>query len=268
MRTALLPYLAALFVCTTSFKAQAAPRFNGSTGYEFVNNMASVAINVGMIDNTASKSGTGTLLVKLYATKTPYNGGSISGNIVGSFKLDQIKAGQFYRDLHQVVPYVPPTANGTYFMTITLLEYQQNGYVVVDHRNMPNTATLGPLKNFVLERPWRWQTNYATGTMDIEVGKISHREARTTGTLKIAQWATVAPYHGGNLTGFEIGSFTKDGLLPGYTYTALKSTVKFTPPPDGTYFVSLVLGEWQNGAYRTVDFLTTSEATTFKKPVP
>lgn len=268
MRIALLPLLAAVLVWTTSLTAEAAPRFNGFNDYEFVGNMASVAINVGMIDNSAGKGGTGSLLVKLYATKTLYSGGSISGAVVGSFKLDPLKAGQVYRDLHKVVPYEPPTVKGTYYMTLALLEFQVNGYAVVDYRNLKNTATLAPLKTFTIEGPWLWQTNTAAGTMDLGIGKISHRRTAATGTLKLSQWATVAPYHGGELNGYEIGSITKDKLESGYSYTGLKQMLKFTPPPDGTYFVTLMLSEFQNGAYRMVDYLKNAEAYTFKKPVP
>jgi hypothetical protein len=249
------------------FPTSAAPRFNGSTGYEFLNNMASVAISVGMIDNTTPKAGTtGTLMVKLYATTTPYTGGSINGYVVGSFKLDQLKAGQFYRDLRKVVPYVAPSAKGSYYMTLTLLEYGTNGYSIVDYRNMKNTAALGPLKTFTLTGPWRWQTSYTAGTVAIEVAKVSHRRQGKTGTLKVSVWATDTPHRGGGITGHQIGFFTKDGLESGYSYTGLKQTVKFSPPPDGTYFITLALAEWDDGAYRIVDYITSSEASTFKRP--
>lgn len=264
MRSVLLASLTAFLIPVTG--TGASPRFNGSSGYEFVNNMASLAISTGMIDNSAGKASTGTLQVKLWATSSLYQGGTISGHLLASYKLEPLKAGQFYRDVRKVVPYTPPSVKGTYFITLTLSEYTGSGYVIVDYRNMKNTATLGPLKSFTISGPWRWQTNYASGTLAIEVAKISHRRTGHTGTLKVSVWATDTPYRGGNLQGHQIGFVTKAALESGYSYSNLKTTVTFSPPPDGTYFISLVLSEFDDGAYRVVDYITSSEAATFKRP--
>lgn len=266
MRSVLLASLSALLLPV--IHTEAAARFNGSSGYQFVNNMASLAISTGMIDNSAGKASTGTLQVKLWATKSLYKGGSISGHLLASYKLEPLKAGQFYRDVRKVVAYTPPPVKGTYYITLTLSEYTGSGYAIVDCRNMKNTAALGPLKTFTISAPWRWQTNYVSNTMVIEAAKISHRRPGHTGTLKVSVWVTDTPYRGGNLEGHQIGFVTKEALESGYSYSNLKTTAKFSPPPDGTYFMSLVLSEFDDGAYRVVDYITSTEAATFKKPAP
>lgn len=246
--------------------ASASPRFNGSTGYQFSSNMSTVTINTGMIDNIEAKNTTGTIMVKLYATTTPYKSGAITGYTLASFKLDALKPGQFYRDLRKVVTYTAPPAKGTYYITLGLLEYDGARYVLVDHRNMSKTVALAPLELLSISSPWSWQTSYANRTVTLSVGKVSHRRTGHTGSLKIALWATETPYRGGKISGYQICSLAKAPLEPGYSYSNIKTTVPFTPPPDGTYFITLVLTESDGQSYKIVDYLTSSDAQTFNAP--
>ena len=264
MRNLALVLSVALHLLVTS--ASASPRFNGSTGYQFSGNMSTVTINAGMVDNTEGRNTTGTIMVKLYATTSPYKGGSITGYTLASFKLDALKPGQFYRDLKKVLTYTAPTAKGTYYITLGLLEYDGGRYVLVDHRNMSKPVSLAPLELLSISAPWSWQTNYANRTVALSVGKVSHRRTGHTGSLKIAIWATETPYRGGKISGYQICSLAKAPLEPGYAYTNIKTTVPFTPPPDGTYFITLVLTESDGQAYKIVDYITSSDAQTFNAP--
>lgn len=255
----ILSAVVALLVCG---QVDAKPRFNGSVGYEFVNNGESLAITTGLIDNSVSTAGTGTLQVVLWATTSPYKGGSISGKQLGTYKLTPLKAGQYYRDLRKVVTYRPPSTKGTYFITLTLSEFSNNAFGIVDYRNMPNALTLAPFKAFTMST-CSWQSNPNEGTVALSVGKISHRSKGKTGSLKISIWATDAPYRGGNLVGHSIGYVVKDGLEAGYSYTNLKLTAKYTPPPKGTYSTVWVLSQYNQGKYTIVDYITTHQFATF-----
>ena len=261
--------LPVLFIAATVAHSHAAPKFNGAMGYEWASNMSTMTLSVGMVDNTAGKNTTGTLQVKMWASKTPGNGGPVSGDLLGSFKLDPLKPGQLYRDLRKVVPYTPPSAKGTYYLVLTLVEYTgtgSTGYVMVDHRNMSKTVALGPLEKVSIAGPWKWQSNYAARTIAFEAGKISHRKTARTGSLKVSLWATKTPFRGGQIQGWQLGAVTKKGLEPGYSYTNFKTSAAFTPPPDGTYFITLMVSEYLEDGYHMMDYLTSSEAATFNAP--
>lgn len=257
-------FAAFCIVMLPALALRAAVKFDGAVSYEFANSGTSIVINTGMIEDTNKENATGTMLVKLWATTTPYRGGDISGTVIGSYKLEGIKAGQFYRDLRKVVDYTPPGAHGTYFITLTLSEFSHGHYVIVDYRNMQNAATLGPLKPFTISGPCSWKSSYEGGTIGIRVAKISHTKKGTTGSLKLAVWATLAPYRGGALNGWQLGSVIKDGLRPGYTYTDVKNTAKFTPPPEGTYYIVIVLSEFERDqVYRMETYYSIPQAVMF-----
>jgi hypothetical protein len=261
--------LVTVFALAAAISSHAAPRINGAVKYEWLNNMASMALSVGMVDNSAGTRTSGTLQVKLIASNKPGDGSPVSGHVLASFKLEPLKAGQLYRDLRKVVTYNPPPVKGTYHLVMTLTEYTgtgPTGYVMVDYRNMSKTVALGPLEKVSIAGPWRWQSNYAARTLLIEAGKISHRRAGRTGSLKISVWATATPFRGGQVRGYELGQATKKGLEPGYSYTNFKATVPFTAPPNGTYFITLMVSEYLEDGYHMMDYLTSQEAATFAKP--
>jgi hypothetical protein len=208
-------------------------------------------------------------MVKLWAMDKPYTGGSLGGYLLGSYKLNGLNPGSQYTAPQRIVTYTAPPEKKNYYICLALVEYSAStkGYVIADTRNMPNTALLGPQKKFEMVGPWTWQTSLEGGTIDMNVAKISHHRTGATGSLKLSVWASKEPYDGGTLHGYELGSVSKKALQPGYTYTNVKNVAKYTPPPDGTYFVYLVLFEFgSNEKYEIVSYLSNSKMSTFKKP--
>ncbi|MFZ4780648.1 MAG: hypothetical protein ACOYM3_35285, partial [Terrimicrobiaceae bacterium] len=139
-------------------------------------------------------------------------------------------------------------------------------YVIVDHVNLPATKSLGPLQLFTMAGPWRWQTSYEGGTVDMSVARISHTRTGMTGSLKLSVWVTAQPYRGGQLVGYEIGQVRKDPLKAGFVYTDVKNVAKFVPPPAGTYYPTLVLAESDGNQFNTVAYLSSSTPAKFTAP--
>jgi hypothetical protein len=265
MRSLLLT-ISALAVTLSLSQVQAAPKFNGSVGYAFANNGKSIVIKAGLVENTSKTATTGTPRLTVWATTKPYAGGSISGHVLGMAQLQQLKGGQYYRDLSRTVNYTAPPRQGTYFITVALSEFSDGGYGIVDYRTMPKALTLSPpapVKTMTLNGPYRWQTHPSDGTITIEAAKVSHTRKGKTGTLKISVWATDAPYRGGSLNGYQLGYFTKEGLDPGYSYTNLKRDTAFKAPPSGTYSITFALSEYQEGGYAIMDYYTLKDWATF-----
>lgn len=93
-----------------------------------------VDISVEKIENNRpSGSVSGTLRLTLWATSSPYEGGGITGYVLGRLQLAGQLSGGFYREnIQGLVPYTRPRA-GSYFTTLTLEEFSGSGWEIVSH---------------------------------------------------------------------------------------------------------------------------------------
>ena len=255
--------LCALMISATQAFADA--KITGSAKFQFSNQNTSVSFGCGGITNPSKENATGTLKVELWALDAPHAGGTISGIILGDYKLDGLNSGAGYTNVSKTLKAVVPKKRKAYYLCLTVLEYKRGAYVISDYRNFTGSTVLGPPASlFSMAGPWRWQSSPEGGTIDIEVGKISHTRTGVTGSLNLAVWATVRPYNGGNIQGFKLGEVKKEALQPGYTYTNVKNTAKYTRPPAGTYYVSIVLSEYDGGSYKIQAHLGSTTPSVFK----
>jgi len=262
MKLASLLALTTLLFATVS--APAALDLYGSSKFQFGTGNTTVTFGCGGISNPSKENATGTIMVRLWALDAPYKGGTISGKILASYKLDGLNPGAYYSPVSRTVATTLPGTRKAYYLCLTVMEYKANGYVVSDHTNFSGTTVLGPQKLFTLTGPWSWQSHGEGGIIDLAVAKISHTRSSTTGTLELAVWATKAPYKGGGINGFKLGHVKKEALKTGYTYNNVKNTAKYNRPPAGTYHITLVLSEWDGDAYKIVAYLPSSKTSTFK----
>ena len=253
-----------LLLAAMASSAHAGARFKGSTGYQVLEGNTSVLLKADSIENTSKENATGTLMMKLWACDAPYKPGTLNGQLLGSYKLDGLAPGNVYNGLKKTVPYTVPNIKRQYYIVLALVEYQSNGYVLVNYQNMPQPAVLGPSKWVEMDGPYRWQTSKEGGTVEIEVAKIKHHRPGKTGSLKLSVWATKEPYNGGTLNGYQLGVVEKKALEPGYSYTDVKNVAKYTAPPDGSYYVTIVLSEFGNNqTYSISDWFCAGTRSTF-----
>lgn len=257
--------LPALFlILFLAIHAHAAPKLAGSAGYQFGANNATVTMKCDAVSNNDAENATGTIQVRLWALDAPYKGGTISGVVLGEYKLEGLDGGMRYPDFNKTVKTNLPRTKGTFHLCLTLSEYREKGYVLTDWRNFDKQVTLSPPKLFVMEGPWNWQTNYEAGTVNMKVKKISHTRSTNTGTLRLELWACAKPYTGGTIYGVKMGSVQKQALKAGFVYSDVDNTAKLTRPKAGTYHVVLVLLEYNNDTYSIVSWLNPSTTTVFK----
>lgn len=263
-----IPALFSVFLCfaLTTLPATAALKIYGGSKFQFGSGGTTVTFGCGGINNPSKENATGTILVSLWALQSPYRGGTLSGKMLASYKLDGLNPGSYYSPVNRTVAASLPSPRQSYYICLAVSEYRSGGFSVSDYRNFDETEVLGPVPTelFSMSGPWTWRSQPEGGIIDFTVARISHNRPGATGTLKLAVWATREPYRGGPLTGYELGNVVKKALQPGYTYNDVKQTAKYQRPPAGTYYISLVLAEYDGSVYRTVAHLPASQTSTFK----
>ena len=127
MKYSLLLFL--IIFCNIELYAQS---FSGSWGYKIDGKQ--ITVYGDKINNHNNGGRSGTLKVAIYATKFPYNGGTINGYKLYEYQLDPLDAGYYYNNISNTgwCTYPP---SGSYYLTILLLEYNYN-YEIVDYVSM------------------------------------------------------------------------------------------------------------------------------------
>ena len=89
---------------------------------------------------------------------------------------------------------------------------------------------------------------------------------RTTGTLRLELWATTsAPSREAAFNGYKLAvSTTFNPLSPGYYYSNIIRTTGLTAPPDGTYWIVLVLSEFDSVNCPTADHFCIADTGIFQ----
>lgn len=108
-------------------------------GYEVDDSF--VTLNASAVRNNRDGGTSGTLRLKLWATDSPYSGGSISGYVMGEARLGELRGGYEYSNISEEVIFSEPPA-GTYWVTMTLSEYDGED-LTVDYITFDDTETFG-----------------------------------------------------------------------------------------------------------------------------
>ena len=85
----------------------------------------------------------------------------------------------------------------------------------------------------------------------------------TSGTLTLELWATNSPYTGGRLSGYVLGEGRLGELGAGRYYASPSFTRQLNLPPPGTYYVTMILTEYQ-GREVIVDYMAFDRTVTFE----
>ena len=110
-----------------------AQNFSGNWGYKIDGKYITVYGDEIMNQNNSGR--TGTLKVAVYATSYPYSGGYLNGYKLYEYQLDPLDSGYYYSDISKTgwCTYPP---DGSYSLTILLLEYSYYDYEIVDYVTM------------------------------------------------------------------------------------------------------------------------------------
>jgi len=117
--------IASLFVFTYASNV----KFEGYTSYNRYGSQ--ITLSADRVKSYKGGGKTGTLKMMLWASNRKYRGGNIRGYVVGESKLGQLIGNNYYSNLSRTVRFNPPP-RGRYYMTLTLSEYQNGRYKIVD----------------------------------------------------------------------------------------------------------------------------------------
>lgn len=99
----------------------------------------SIDIKVAKVANRASGT-SGSLRLRIWATKSRYAGGSLSGYVLGTRSLSPLQAGNYYSNISGNVAYTRPPV-GTYYTLLAVEEYTSSGWRIRDYINFSGTTT-------------------------------------------------------------------------------------------------------------------------------
>ncbi|WP_143085112.1 hypothetical protein [Pseudoalteromonas denitrificans] len=234
---------------------------SGNYSYNINGNYAT--LNVNKITNNRTGGTSGTLTIELWATASAYNGGNINGYRLASHSVGQLSGGGTFSNITSgTVSFSEPPA-GSYFMTLLVSEY---GSGIVDHGTFSDKRTFGGNdggstgSGIDMSGSFSYQIN--ANTVSLSVDEIANnRSGGKSGTLSIELWATTAAYTGGEITGYKLADYTYGQLTGGQYVTNINSgAISLSTPPAGTYHISMIVEEYNNGI---VDYGTFDETRTF-----
>lgn len=76
-----------------------------------------------------------------------------------------------------------------------------------------------------------------------------------SGTLSIELWALNSPYTGGGFNGVALASTSIGEIFGQHFLSACRYDLSFQEPPEGTWFLTLMLREWVGTGYETRDYV-------------
>ena len=246
-----------LIVVTATSYAQAGVSMSGKVGYEVNNSI--VTFTVERIDNTIAGT-SGSLSLILWATKGSSPVGE--GYELAVANLDPLSSDQYYDNISPQAYFSPPP-DGSYYLHVVLKEYGRGtvdslsmgietftgSNTDTNNSNNPTSGGSDNQNNQSLDTGISMSGNVSyevsNSIITLNVGRIDNNTTRTSGTLTLTLWATKQASPSGQ--GFNLGSVDLGELTSGEYYYNINQQAYFTSPPDGQYYLHVLLEEYGNG---------------------
>src|SRR5262249_18498666 len=130
----------------------------------------------------------------------------------------------------------------------------------------------GPFSGTALSSPKLSGDQYqiAGSQLTLKANSILNAGTGPSGSLRLELWATSVQYpsDGYSLGHYDFPYTSAYSFNPGASVSNLNQTIKFTAPPDGTYFVTSVLEEYDGTSWPYRDYSSVSAQTKFISGVP
>lgn len=212
--------------------------------------------------NNNDTGGSGTISLELWAFRYAYPKTTVGYKLAsyvaspyglaGGYSINNISSGS--------IPFTPPPP-GTWYLSVLAREYTAisgDGYTTRDWLNFTSPVRVAGganWKDIQIIGNANWQVlvgDYVALNVDQIKNSCNYG---TSASLRLDLWATKSPISSGNFTGYRFASIDLDPLSAGYTYYNLNRYASYVQPPNGAYYVTMILWEYNNGKYAMVDSL-------------
>ncbi|MBU1172885.1 MAG: hypothetical protein KKD44_25275 [Proteobacteria bacterium] len=118
-------------------------------------NRTTAKIWVERIVNNENNTTSANISLQLWVSSREYSGGALSGKMMGEYKFsDPLQSNYYYYDIEKTVDLsLPP--NGSYHVSLILLELLGSHYEIRDYVNFKDLFVLGDNEDFYLKGAWR-----------------------------------------------------------------------------------------------------------------
>jgi len=214
------------------------------------------------IYNNSSSITSGTLRLQVWATSSPYTGGTIDGYVLATKVLGQLDPGYSYDNIDDSVPYHAPPG-GYYYVTITVEEYTGSGWVIDAYNPGFGTYHLGSGHwgsgnpgGSVIPLDFDGTPSYSIFKHKVTInGYIYSTSESISDQVRVVLFASKKPYTGSKTKGYMLGTeVVGQYAFDSVGYESIDDTVPYTAPPSGTYYITLLLEEY-DGAYTVVNYV-------------
>jgi hypothetical protein len=245
---------------------------NGSITFSILGSQVTMRI-VDLVN--ASSSGTGSLLLRLWAGLDDFSGSSLVGYVMSDKVVDPLRAWQKYSLLEYSTAFSRPP-DGLFYPIVTLSEYTSSGWVLRSTRNFSSMVRIGRADGRG-RAPTSSEDDSGTvrllGTVGYELvgGRViltvdevqSLRTTGNTGALRIRFWGTRTPYSGGQVAGILLGTVNLPVLHPGQSITNVRRATRFFRPYGVTLYHVMILEEFNGAGWVRRDYRTFSTPQTY-----
>lgn len=261
-----LMFVLALVLVGAGFTAQAQNvSFTGNVGYTLDGNQ--VELRAERIVNQSPNVTTGTLHLKLRATvgPSPFSTGYdlADANLSYINGDGRLGPGASFTGIVVTRPLSAPP-DGTYYLHLYVSQFDQLN-TALDTVSFNNTRTFrsGPDVSFVGNVGYSIDGNQVR----LDADRIQNDSpSYTTGTIYLTLRATSAPGAFGDgytLARTDLSYVNGTGqIAPGGAFVGVSTTAAFTAPPDGTYYLHMVVSEFPDLTV-ALDHLTFDDTVTF-----
>ena len=109
-----------------------------------------------------------------------------------------------------------------------------------------------------------WGYNIDGNSINLYGGEVvNNNYGGTSGTLKIALYASYSQYYGGSITGYSLFEMNLGELSGGYSFNNISDYGSISRPPSGVYFMTILLLEYSYSGYEIIDYLSMDSFGTF-----
>ena len=244
---------------------------SGNVSYQISEDERTVVLKADKLSNLTSGGYSGTIRLELWAFSFPFSG-SGSGYKLASYQLGQLNGGSYFYNISSgSIAFTRPPP-GTWYFSVMAREYTgggSDGFTTRDFLTFstPIRVAGGSYQGDMAISGWtEWQV-YNNGTVQLYAEKLKNICALgTSGTLRLDLWATSTKYSGGSIYGYMFASKTLDPLPAQYSFNNVNLTLPYAKPPDGFYYITLTLSEYNNGQFKIVDYVSYNDWVTIGNP--